>query len=112
MLTERNISSLTVDVGTSIGNSGAFSFGNAAGGLILVPSTEATPSLEFYTSDTEGGTYRKVYAHDSASALSVTVAASIAKQIPPQLFGAHWVKIVASAISSGTAIKYTILLKA
>lgn len=112
MLSERTCEVCTVDVGTSVGNSTAFSFGNHASGMILVPSTEATPSLEFYTSDTEGGTYRRVFAHDSTSALSVTVAASIAKQIPPQLFGAHWVKIVASAISSGTAIKYTLLLKA
>ena len=112
MYSRRIADQCTVGVGTSLGNSSAFCFGDYASGMILVPSTEATPSLEFYTSDTEGGTYRRVFAHDSASALSVTVAASIAKQIPPQLFGAHWVKIVASAISSGTAIKYTILLKA
>lgn len=112
MLSERTSELCIVDVGTSIGNSGAFSFASHAGGLILVPSTEGTPTLEFYTSDTEGGTYRKVYPFDSTSALSVTLAASIAKQIPPQLFGARWVKMVASAISSGTAIKYTVLLKA
>jgi hypothetical protein len=112
MLQERTSEVVVVGVGTSLANSEAFSFANSSNGLILVPSTEATPSLEFYTSETEGGTFRKVYAHDSATALSVTVAASIAKQIPPQLFAARWVKIVASAISSGTAIKYTILLKA
>lgn len=112
MYTSRLSDTCTVGVGTSVGNSSAFCFGDYASGFILVPSTEATPTLEFYTSPTEDGTYQRVFAHDSTTALSVTVAASIAKQIPPQLFGAGWVKIVASAISSGTAIKYTLLLKA
>lgn len=102
----------TVGVGTSVGNSSAFCYGDYGGGMIIVPSTETTPTLEFYTSDSESGTFRKVYPYDSTSALSVTVAASVAKEIPPQLFGAHYVKIVASAISSGTSIPYTILLKA
>ena len=112
MYSSRIADQCTVGVGTSLGNSSAFCFGDYGGGMILVPSTEGTPTLEFYTSDTASGTFLKVYPYNSASALSVTVAASIAKEIPPQLFSAHYVKIVASAISSGTSIPYTILLKA
>ena len=101
-----------VGVGTSVGNSKPFCFGDYGGGMIMVPSTEGTPTLTFYTCDTEDGTFMQVFPYDSTSGLSVTVAASVAKEIPPQLFGAHYVKIVASAISSGTSIQYTILLKA
>lgn len=104
--------SCVVGVGTSEGNSKAFSFADYASGVILVPSTEGTPTLTFYTAREEAGPYFVVKPNDSGTSVSVTTAGGEAKEIPPKLFGCHWLKIVASAISSGTAIPYTVLLKA
>lgn len=104
--------SCVVGVGTSAADSKAFSFGDYASGIILVPSSEGAVNLTFYTSREEGGTYALVKPNNSSSAVTVATDGDEAKEFPPQLFACHWLKIVADSISSGTTIPYTILLKA
>jgi hypothetical protein len=112
MLTERNADVCKIDVGTSASNSSAFSFANHASGMILVPASEGAINLTFFASDEENGTYRAVTPNDSDTPISIATQGGRAKEFPPQLFGCHWLKIVASAISGGSSIKYTITLKA
>jgi hypothetical protein len=113
MIIERTAVIGSVAVGTTLANSQPFSFGDCTEGCLVLPSTEAgTVTLTYYVSDSESGTFVPVLAHDGSSNLTGTAAGGKAKQLPPALSPAPWVKVVASAISSGTSVTYTFLGKA
>ena len=112
MLTERMYDRVDPLVGTSAANSTPFSFADYASGMIIVPAGEPACNLSFFTSDQEGGTYYQVTPSTADTFISIATQGGRAKEFPPSLFGCHWLKIVASAISAGTNIKYTVLLKA
>jgi len=82
----------------------AISFGDAAGGLIIIPTGSSITSLTFYGSDTAAGTYVQIY--DSANAaVSRTVAEARAYALPDECFAVRWLKIVANAAG---AVKLTL----
>lgn len=111
----RNSQTVPIEVGTSAANSEAIPYFDFAGGLIHVPSTEATQTLSFYANTTEGNdpsvlTFQQVASYDG-TLITVATVADTSYEISPSLFSAQWLKIVADAISGGTSITYTVTLK-
>lgn len=112
MLVERNSTIGSVQVGTTLANSQPFSFADCEYGYVIPPSTEAASvTLTYYVSDSELGTYVPVLEYDGTANVTGVASGGKAKRFPPALAPAAWVKIVASAISSGTTVTYTLLTK-
>lgn len=112
MLVERNSTTGSVQVGTTLANSQPFSLADAEFGIVILPSTEAASvTLTYYVAAEENGTYVPILAHDGTTNVTGVAAGGKAKAMPPATCGALWVKIVASAISSGTTVTYTLLTK-
>lgn len=87
------ITSLTVD--STLADSQAFVYRGFTGGVVVIPAGSSITSLTYYVASTEGGTYIQLY--DSVGAVSTTVAASRAYQLPADLAGAANVKLVGNA---------------
>jgi hypothetical protein len=104
---------IRVGVGTTEANSEAFSYGDATDGMLIVPSTEgATVVLSFWASDSEAGPFHLVSdTRATTTDLQMTGVQGKAKPFPPELAGAAWLKVTAAAISSGTNVKYRVMLK-
>ena len=82
----------SVTVGASASASQAIVYKGNAKAICIVPSGSTTTSLTYYVASTEDGTYVQLY--NSSGAVSTTVAASRAYQLPSELEGAAFVKIV------------------
>lgn len=106
----RNPTAMNVEVGDDIANSQKIPFLGFSGGHIHVPSGEDA-TLTFYVSDDEEGENFNVARDEAGDAVSVAVTGAEAIAIHPSLFGALWLKILASAISSGDSITYRVTLK-
>jgi hypothetical protein len=108
----RNPDAGNIQVGALIANSEAFPLLGAAGGHIHVPSGE-TATLTFYVPDSEELDTANWNLHrlEDGSAHEVSVSGGRAFPLHPALFAALGVKIVASAISSGTSVTYRITTK-
>lgn len=96
----------TVVVGATAGAAGAIDVRSAAGLQMLVPAGTTGQAVAVYSCDTIDGTYLPL--KDAAGdAVSITVAASEAYDLPEAIFSCHFVKFV-SATDAFTA---TILAK-
>lgn len=74
----------------------AFDFRECASGQLLIPAGYAANTLTVYVSDVEAGTYLALTQSDG-TAVTVTVTASKAIELPVHCFGAHWLKFVQSS---------------
>lgn len=83
-------------------------FASYAGGMIEVPSGASAADLTFYGSKEEDGDYKVIYASDQTTPLTIAIVSDSMKELPPNLFAAHWLKIVSSVAQSE---KMTLLLK-
>lgn len=101
MIIERDTNLLTVKVATSVGSANPIAFGNYAGGILHIPAGAAAATLTFYTCATKDGTYQAIQAHDASVDLTAAITGGKDKELPPQLYSAAWLKIVASAINAG-----------
>ena len=75
-----------------------------AGGLVTIPAAWTAANLGFQVSDTEAGTYVKVKdkAGDPVQVESITTNASFCYEIPPEIFGAHYLKLWSKSSTSAT----------
>ena len=55
--------------------------------------------MTFYFSDEEFGTFLPLEKYDAGAILSITVSPGKAKELPPEVFSAHWLKFVMSAVT-------------
>lgn len=94
-----------VDVATSQENSSPFCLEDMSGAILLIPSDASSGSMTFFVSDKEFGDYLPLHANDTDAILSMTFSAGAAKELPPNLFYAHWVRFVVSAVGSNTKFK-------
>lgn len=112
MQTDRAWGEGTFKVGTTLGNSEAIPYAAFAGGHIHVPATEAVGiTLTSYVGDSskEDATFSPALT-SSGGAIVQTVDGGKAIEVHPSLFAALQIKIVASAISSGTSIAYKVTM--
>lgn len=106
-------STQVVRVGTSLANSTPLIYSDFSGAIVHVPATEgAGVTLTYYVGDSDkpDATFRACKSN-SGGALTATVNGNDAIEMHPSLFSALRVKIVASAISSGTYVNYTVTMK-
>ena len=103
------IQTFTVD--DDVATSTPIAYHDFRGGMIHVSASQPDATLTFYASVAEDGTYGPIEAHNGAVTLSVTVNAGDVKEMPPQCFGVHWLKIVASDVSGSPITDYQIALK-
>ena len=86
----------SVTVATAVANSEEIMSGSYAGGMIFVPSGSTITTITWYAAEKAGGTYLAAYDADGV-ALTQTVAASKAYEIPAALFGCRAIKAVGNA---------------
>lgn len=96
----RNPTIVDVTVAATEGAAKAIPFLDYAGGILEVPSAAASGTMTFYVSDSEDGTFLPLERYNETSAISVTITAGRAKELPPEVFSAHWIKFVMSAVNS------------
>lgn len=98
----RNSTVIDITVATSLGSAEPIPFHDYSAGLLLVPAGASAATITFYCSDDQDGTFYPLEQYDATVDLTVDITASTAKELPPQLFGAHWIKIVPDAVSGGS----------
>lgn len=74
----------------------ALDFRRDAGGILLIPAGYTANTLTVYISDAETGSYYTLTESDG-TAVTITVTASKAVELPVHLFAGHWIKLVQSA---------------
>jgi len=84
---------------TVLGTTPELAFQHAAGGTVFVPSGSSITSLTYYAATAIGGTYLPLN-DASGSAVTQTVAAGKAYDLPAACFGCCALKIVANAAGS------------
>lgn len=82
----------------------AIPFHEYAGGLVTIPAAWTDANLGFQVCDTEAGTYVKMKdkAGDPVQIESITTNATFAYEIPPEVFGAHYLKLWSKSSTSAT----------
>jgi hypothetical protein len=99
----------TVTVASSGTTSDDFCVEAASFGGVYMPAALTSTSISFTVCDTKGGTY--VALEDAAgAAIALTVEASRAYALPPELFGFRYAKLVCGS-SEGAEREFVISLK-
>jgi len=99
---------------TAVASCQAIPVVDMAGGVVSMGTTSSNVSaLHVYASDSEDGTYARLY--DSAGSpanvtLSASTADSRAYALPDAVFGAHWIKL-ASSTTNSTGVVATVTMK-
>lgn len=92
---------VTLLLDTAEGTTAKFDMENAAGGTIYIPTGSPITTLTFWAAPLYGGTFLALY--DSlGAAVTMTVSAAKAYDLPAALYGVGAVKIVVNA--QGTVI--------
>lgn len=89
-----------VDTTNTVATCDEVQVGEADQGLVFVPTGLSTTSLDFYVAPEDGDTYLPLY--NGATAVSLTVVAGRAYQLPTQLWGARAFKMVTNHTSGET----------
>ncbi len=77
--------------------SSAIDMRDVAGGMLQMPAAWDAADIEFMVSHVESGPYYGVYDHDDAQLKLTTPSVDRWYELPPELYGAHWVKLATSA---------------
>lgn len=102
----RQFSSVSLTSGALGASGDAIDMRSFAGGIITGSSTcSATTLTFFHSAATSTGPFRAAYDKDG-TAVTLTVAASRATELPTALFGAAWVRVQAD-----TAASFEVVLK-
>jgi len=89
----------------AVGTAKAIPLSDFASAILLVPAGATAATLTFHVSDEQDGTFLPFQAYDVTASTTVAVTGGIAKELPPQLFAAEWLKITASAVGATVAWK-------
>lgn len=87
------LQSFTFDISSDADLSDAKPIDGWSFGILYIPSNFDGTELKFHVSDTVSGTFLPVVDPLTGSDLAYTVAASKACPIPPEVFGASWLKL-------------------
>lgn len=85
-----------VTVETTLASCEEIGFGSFAGGMIFVPVGSSITSLTWYAAESPGGTYLAANDEDG-NAITQTVAAEAAYQLPLALYGCRALKAFGDA---------------
>lgn len=96
MALSRRTDNYTVSLTDAAGTTEIIQYDAYSGGMVCVPNGSSVTSLTWHAADTAGGTFEPAY-DEHGNALTQTVAANYAIQIPSALFGAGGIKAVANA---------------
>lgn len=95
---------LDVAVNTAEGTTAAFDFQEWSGGTVHIPSGSSITSLTFYSSNTDG-TFLPLY-DSTGTAVTLTVAATRAYEMPSAIFSCGRLKMVGDAADTvGVTVK-------
>ena len=108
---ETRADAVTIDDTAAGAGSTEIDYRAAAGGAIVIPSGSLITAITWWVSATEGGTYVAAYESDGTTAVSQTVSAAGAFPIPDALYGASFIKPVATFSSGSVAESITVCLK-
>lgn len=100
-------------VGDSLADSVGFPIQTFAGAIVHVPDSETTvTTLTVYVADADSDspTYRPLI-DSEGTAVVLSVGEGNAYELPPAIFAAPLIKLVADAISGGTTIRYPLTVK-
>lgn len=97
-----NMHKLTIANGEAL--SAAFDFRGWSGGMVIVPSAWTAANIGFQVCDEEAGTFAIARDDDGAplNISSILTNGSRAYELPPELFGAHYVKLWSKSATDAT----------
>ena len=105
MLDRLSVTITSHTVSTTAATTDEIKFGPYAGGMISIPVGSSITTLTWNTADEPGGTYLPA-SDEGGAAITQTVSAGKAYQIPTALYGAHAIKpVVNSAGTVGLSLK-------
>ena len=87
------VQSFTFDISADADLSDAKPIDGFSFGMLYIPSNFDGTQLKFHVCGTKGGTYLPVSDSTTGSDITYTTAASKACPIPPEVFGAAWLKL-------------------
>lgn len=96
----RSCTQQDVAITTSAATTGEISIGDFVQGEIFIPTGSSITTLTYYVAPNSSGTY--IAAQDGSGAITQTVAAAKAYQMPSALFGAAMIRIVGNAAGTVT----------
>lgn len=85
-----------ISANTATTTSESFRYGTYAGGMLFIPSGSSITTITWYAAETDTGTWLAVKDEDG-TAVTQTVAASEAHQLPTALYGARYLMPVVNA---------------
>ncbi|TXH44317.1 MAG: hypothetical protein E6Q97_32800 [Desulfurellales bacterium] len=89
----------------SLGTTPVIPFAGMAGGVVLIPASYVSTSIDVYCCDASDGTFLRLYKSDG-TAVSLTVAASRAVELPSACFGSRLLKFVTSGNDSARPVTF------
>jgi hypothetical protein len=102
------ISGVVVPAAASVASATAIPIGSADKGVIMIPSGSLITQLGFFVQAVAGGDF--LVLHNTSGAVTISVTAAKAFQLPADAIGANAIKIVANTFSSGTATESNIVV--
>lgn len=78
----------------------AHDFGGFAGGVLYPPSNWVTSDITFLVAAERGDTFAALKDHDDATVTLTNVVASVPRELPPEIFGAKFVKLEAGTVQT------------
>jgi hypothetical protein len=107
-----DVASFTFTIATDADLSDSVCIDGFSFGMLYLPSTLDGTELKFHVCGTKGGTYLAVVDATTGSDLTYTVAASKAVVVPPEVFGAAYLKIESVTDQATTDTVITATFKA
>jgi len=83
----------TVTIAESAHLSGAIDMRDYSGGILVMPAAWTTADIGFHISDAIDGTFVPLKDHDDAYVVVDAPDVDTAFELPPEIFGAHFVKL-------------------